>query len=214
MASNYGDLDLAEKCYQRAIIDAQVLDEIDKKMKCILELSRNVYMIWDGRNHEAKNNYDSILEYSTNAKNHDLQVLVLSELANYYDVTENNYDKSSRFFDECLAILKGKQPKNLSAIAAINYQIASILKKQEKCEIALDKYMTSLNLFRDSLLQSRKESLDTQYNNLVADIPSYLYQSLYNIADICRIKKDYDNALQFYSQSLSKAKNLKNPLGI
>ena len=96
MAFNYGDLDLAEKCYQRAIIDAQVLGEIDNKMKCMLELSRNVYMIWGGRYREAKNNYDSILEYSINVKDDGLRIQVLSELANYYDVTENNYDKSRR----------------------------------------------------------------------------------------------------------------------
>jgi hypothetical protein len=63
MAFDYGDLDLTEKCYQRAINDAQALGKIEKKMRCMLELSRNVYMIWDGRHEEAKNNYQRIHEW-------------------------------------------------------------------------------------------------------------------------------------------------------
>lgn len=214
MAFNYGDLDLAEKCYQRAIIDAQILGKVDKKMKCILELSRNVYMIWEGRYHEAKNNYDSILEYSINVKDDYLHVQVLSELANYYDVTDNCYDKSLSILYECLSLLNSKQPKNESVLAAITYQIAGILKKQGKYELALDEYSNSLSLFKNSILQSRNENSDGQHYAIAADVPLYLYQSLYNIADIYRIKKEYDAALKLYNQSLLKAKDLKNQLAI
>ena len=213
IAFNYGDLDLAEKCYQRAIIDAQALGKIDDKMRSMLELSRNVYMIWDGRHEEAKNNYQSIYEYSINLKDYNLQTLVLSELANYYDVTENNYDKSLRILNKSLSILEGEQPKNQYANAAIQYQIASVLKKQKKYELALEKYEDSLKLFT-ILLQSTKERSDSPFNTIIANIPSYLYQLTYNIADISRIKKDYDTALKLYDQSLLKANQLGSQLAI
>jgi tetratricopeptide (TPR) repeat protein len=209
VAFNYGDLDLAEECYQRAIIDAQVLGKTDKKMYCLLELSRNVYMFWGGRHDEAKKNYDSIRDYSIKVGNHDLEVLVLSELAKYYDVTENNYVESLRILTECLSMLDGKQSKIPNMIPALHYEKATILKKQEKYKEALYEYQ----FFASSMNQSEStRDSDSQYYSIWVNTSLYRNDLQRNIADIYRIIGEYDEALKLYELSLSNANLLGNQL--
>ena len=51
-ASIIGDLDIAERCYNIAIEDAEQLQNIYNLLYCYVDLSHNVYIVW-GRYEEA-----------------------------------------------------------------------------------------------------------------------------------------------------------------
>ena len=63
---NLGDLDIAERCYKRAIAEAEYLGHIKDSMDCLFYMTKNVYNIW-ARYEESLSNYQSLLEYYDSA---------------------------------------------------------------------------------------------------------------------------------------------------
>lgn len=61
-AFKMGDIDLAERSYERAIKDAEHLGKINDKMKCTYELTKSVYF-YQGRYAEAFDNYQELSKY-------------------------------------------------------------------------------------------------------------------------------------------------------
>jgi tetratricopeptide (TPR) repeat protein len=79
-ASKIGDLDIAERCYKRAIFNAEYLGHIKDKMECLYYMTRNGYDIW-GRYEEAASNYQSLLKYYDSINDSRMRVSILSNIA-------------------------------------------------------------------------------------------------------------------------------------
>jgi tetratricopeptide (TPR) repeat protein len=214
LASNYGNLDLVERCYLRAIIDSRELGRIDEEMKCILNLSRNVYMYWKNRENEAKSHYDNVLKYSVHKKDYNLQALVLLELVNYYNIVKNDYDEALTHLEHYFKIIQQLQPTNQLGLAVGYCQKAALLKRKQKYDEAFAYYINGLELFAKNLVEVRSQGANIQYETSSVDIPLYLFDSYYNIGDIHRIRREYSDALEFFTKSLSVAENLGNKLAI
>ena len=93
-ASEIGDLDLAERCYNRALNDARQMKRPDDEMACLFSLTSDVYTTW-GRIDEALVRYQTLQEYFTKTAN----TLMLSVCLNNMGLIHRNkgeYDRGNK----------------------------------------------------------------------------------------------------------------------
>ncbi|MGA9149734.1 MAG: tetratricopeptide repeat protein [Candidatus Nitrosopolaris sp.] len=120
---------------------------------------------------------------------------------------------ASVHLDNYLKIIE-QQSNNKLGLAVGYYQKATLLKKQRKYDQAIEDYINSLELFRKRLVELKSHDANIQYETRSVDIPLCLYQSMYHIGDIHRVRREYDQALELFNNSLAIAKNLGNSLAI
>jgi len=92
-ACDIGDLDLAERCYKRAIADAeQLVGHIYDKIGCINDISYKVYFVW-GRYDEAYKNFQDVLKYFQDIGDRQYQAGALNNMALIHE-TRGEYDQA------------------------------------------------------------------------------------------------------------------------
>ena len=201
-ASSIGDLDLAERCYKRAIDDSEHIEGFeDKKMNLILDLTNYVFVVW-GRYEDAGDNYQLLLKYYSDVKNDQGRANVLSSIAKMHYM-KRDYVKALKVLDDQMQI--EQQSGNEYSIAAVNHMRATIYEDREEYDEALKIYKENLSIWKQA---------SNQPGGSTTNIQLYLYSSLYNIANILRIRGEYDEALSHLKESLSIAKQASNQLGV
>jgi tetratricopeptide (TPR) repeat protein len=103
-ASKIGDLDVAERCYNRAIADAEYLGRIQDEMKCLLNITNAVYYVW-GRYEESLSNYAKLLDYYGNINNHVIKAAVLNNIGMIH-YKKSEYDQALDKYNQSLEISK------------------------------------------------------------------------------------------------------------
>ena len=91
-ASKIGDLDIAERCYKRAIAEAEYLGHNKDKMDCLYDMTINVYDTW-ARYEESLSNYQSLLEYYDSANDSYMRASVLNNIAGIH-FNKGEYDRA------------------------------------------------------------------------------------------------------------------------
>jgi tetratricopeptide (TPR) repeat protein len=99
-ASKIGDLDIAERCYKRAIAEAEYLGHIKDRMDCLFYMTKNVCDIW-ARYEESRSNYKSLLEYYDNANDSHLRSAVLNSIAIIHD-NKGEYEQALKLYNQSL----------------------------------------------------------------------------------------------------------------
>jgi tetratricopeptide (TPR) repeat protein len=126
-ASQIGDLDLAERCYKRAIVDAEHLENTDSKLNCIIGLNKNAYEVWS-RYDEALKNYYDILDQKEDV---DWKAAVQLNIADIHI--------RQRKYDEALEILYKVLPASHDQLfkSTVFQRMAVISEVKEKYDEAL-----------------------------------------------------------------------------
>ena len=132
-ASKIGDLDIAERCYKRAIAEAKYLGHIKDSMNCLFYMTQNVYDIW-ARYEESLSNYHSLLEYSDSTNDSYMQAAVLNNIAEIHS-DKGEYDQSLTLYNDSLVITRGIG--NQSMIGTTLNNMAVALTNKEKYEESL-----------------------------------------------------------------------------
>ena len=101
-STTIGDLHLAERCYKMAIDDAMKLGNLERKIKCIHNLSWYVYHVW-GRYNEASDNYRYVLKYYKHINDRPNQSMVLNNIGLIYE-NKGEYDAALDKYNESLKI--------------------------------------------------------------------------------------------------------------
>jgi tetratricopeptide (TPR) repeat protein len=205
-ASRIGDLDIAERCYIRAINDATQLDDNKKKLDSLYSLTADIYSEW-GRNEEAYNNYLILLEYYRNTDDKRKIVSVLLGMAGIH-FWKAEYETALKLYNESLAISKelGEQYD----VAAVLINIANIHSQKGEYETALKLYNESLAISKQTLITLSGEQL----KNWSADALrvakfTNISAAMANMALIYeRNKRDYETALNLYNESLTISEQL------
>src|SRR5215204_1047247 len=130
-AQNIGNLDLAERCYRRALKDAEKLNLSDHKIVSMVNLSHNVLIIW-GRLDEALKNYETIL--AANKDENNLLRIVYYDLSQIYYI-KGNYGRALDLLNKNLSI--ARSIGDLEGIAGALLNIANIFAIQFEVETAL-----------------------------------------------------------------------------
>ena len=91
-ASKIGDLDIGERCYKRAIAEAEYLGHNRDKIDCLYDMTINVYDTW-ARYEEALSNYQSLLEYYDSANDSYMRASVLNNIAGIH-FNKGEYDRA------------------------------------------------------------------------------------------------------------------------
>ena len=99
-----GNLDLAEKCYHRALEASRKLENYDYEMNVIFSLTAGVYSTW-GRLNETIINYEILLEYYKIKKDKGNISIILNNLGIIHD-NKGEYDEAIDKYNESLAIAK------------------------------------------------------------------------------------------------------------
>jgi tetratricopeptide (TPR) repeat protein len=202
IASSVGDLDLAERCYKRAINDAEQIEHFeDKKMKCILDLTNSVYVVW-GRYNDAYDNYQLLLKSFSDIKSDKDRANVLSSIAKLHYIKQE-YDEALRVLNDWMQI--EEQLGNQYGIAAVNHSRAMIYENRGEYDEALKVFDENLSIARQA---SNKLGVST------TSIQLYLYSALYHIANIRRLRKEYEKALELFDESMIIARQASNKLGV
>jgi len=235
-ASYVGDLDLAERCYNRAIDDAEQLGRIDQMMECFLDLTHDVYITW-GRYHEAYGNYQDLLKFfQIDSEQH---VLVLNYMAQLHYI-KKQYDEALKNYEESLSVMHNLKNQNKFENQILEAEIAHgagmVYYDKKKYDEALGFFEKSLdtarragsklgvlssschiaNVYRstrnyEDALNLLKEILpqvrETRNKSLMAEI-------LHGLAKIYDERGQYDEALQLLDDRLSIEKKLGNQSGI
>jgi tetratricopeptide (TPR) repeat protein len=202
-ASYIGDLDLSERCYKRAIDDAEKAECVDEFCRIYysqeildlyINLTHNVIAVW-GRYDEAYENYqqllESITEYFPSISNQ--RSLVLSYMAHIHYI-KKEYDQAEEFYRESLSIAESL--RNQTTVAEISHGMGMIYYDNKK-------YGEAVNWFEKS--RSIAESLGNKLG---------VISSSYYIADIYRSKENYDKAMDLFENDLQVAKGLGNQASI
>ncbi len=101
-ASRIGDLDIAERCYKRAIDDAKYLGRLQDEMDCLLDMTATVYSVW-GRHKEALSNYQSLLEYYDKVNDTGKLARVLNDKCMIL-YRKGEHDKAMELYNQSLEI--------------------------------------------------------------------------------------------------------------
>jgi tetratricopeptide (TPR) repeat protein len=141
-AFKIGDLDIAERCYKRAIFDAEYLGHIKDKMECLYDMTRDVYDIW-ARYEESLSNYQSLLEYYASANDSQKRSAVLNNIALIHD-KKGEYDQALELYNDSLEIKRGIGYQQGIGTALNN--IALIHDKKGEYDQALELYNQSLEI--------------------------------------------------------------------
>jgi len=213
-AYNIGDLDIAERCYKRAIDDAKHLDRTEDEMKCIFYLSRILY-VW-GRYKEALDNYEYLQSYCIKNNDNKLLPKVLYGLSEIW-LIRGDLQRTSDLATKSLSMAIDRERKKgfslmLSERGDIKYE-----RKQEVLQI----YDDRLSLKRPNIMErltmggSAFQAANTEYleGNYVQALEGYylvlsipeeynnpliLSLTIHQIADITRDQKIYDEAFSKY----------------
>jgi tetratricopeptide (TPR) repeat protein len=188
-ASKIGDLDVAERCYKRAIDDAEYLGRVKDKMDCLYNMTTNVYSVW-GRYEEALSNYKSLLEYYKSVNDSNMLAAVLRRMG-WIHYRKGEYDQAMELYKQSLDIARkiGDQQgiaQTLNNIAAIHYR------KRE--------YDQAMELFNQSLDIARKIGDQQGIARIVN-----------NIALVLGDKEEYDQAVSYALQAYEILGKLKSP---
>ena len=101
-ASKIGDLDIAERCYKRAIADAEYLGKVKDNMDCLYYMTANIYDVW-ARYEEAVSNYQSLLKYYDSANDSSMRAAVLNNMAIIHG-KKGEYEEALKLYNESLEI--------------------------------------------------------------------------------------------------------------
>ncbi len=231
-AFKIGDLDVAERCYRKAIDDAKNLGRPKDEMDCMFHMTQNVYDTW-ARYNESMSNYQHLLEYYDSVNNILMEAAVLNNIAIIYDVRGKS-DLAIEIYNKNLKLMK--ELGNQRGIATTLNNIALIHDNKGKYDKAMKKYNQSLEISKQL---GEQEEIARTLNNIAAihlkkgeyDQSIELYnqsleisekigdqsliaQSLSNMALIHYIKKEYDQSMELYNQSLKISEQIGHQRGI
>jgi len=190
-ASNIGDLDVAERCYKRAIADAEYLERIEDKMQCLYEMTGNVYSVW-GRNNEALTNYQLLLEYYDSINNTEMRGRLLNDMATML-CKKLDYDQAMKLFNESLKI--SRQIGDRRSTARTLHNMAMIHDKKRDYDQAMKLYNESLEISR----QIGDQSMTATTLNCMGMIYAR--------------KEDHDQAMKLYNESLEISRQIGDQQG-
>jgi tetratricopeptide (TPR) repeat protein len=103
-ASKIGDLDLAERCYKRAIDDAKYLGRLQDEMNCLWDTTQNVYYVW-GRYEESLSNYQSLLKHYDKVNGRGNRARLLNNIA-IINKNKGEYEQALKLYNESLEITR------------------------------------------------------------------------------------------------------------
>ncbi len=150
ISAEMGDLNIAEKCYIRAIKDAQeiqkegapdVSDYLANEMWCRNELALRVYETW-GRYNDALINYNSFLEHAKQVNNPRM----ISRGYNNIGMILNrllDFDNALEMYEKSLAISKKIGERDMIAVTLDN--MGAIYNQKGNLEKAYELYEEGLN---------------------------------------------------------------------
>jgi tetratricopeptide (TPR) repeat protein len=143
-ASKIGDLDIAERCYKRAIAEAEYLGHIKDSMDCLFYMTQNVYDIW-ARYEESLSNYQSLLEYYDSVNDSHKRSVVLNNIALIHS-KKGEYDQALELYNQSLEIARGIGDQK--GIGTTLNNIAGIHYNKGENDQALELYNQSLEIAR------------------------------------------------------------------
>lgn len=198
--SAYGDYDLGERCYRRAIEAAEKLMRVDYKMKSMRGLAF-VYAIW-GKYDESLNLYSTLLKYYSDARDFENKAGILTHLADIYD-KKGNYDRALELYNEEISLIKEH------ALGYDEYVMANIFSRVAYINQEKGDYDKALELYNESLSLDRKwwES-EADQNKFMQTHQIRLAGKLRLIAQVHRRMGNYEKALEIGNESLSIYKEI------
>jgi tetratricopeptide (TPR) repeat protein len=229
--SKAGDLDLAEKCYNRAIIDAHVLqtnaesydsEQLNLEIECLNDLARDVYITW-GRYDEALKIFEKSLSFY---KQKGIPAFIIATMSNIGEIyfKKGDIDKALELFEQSLEL--SKKVGDESAIANIknnpglvNQSKGDYDKALELFEQSLEKGLSDIsgaaNTLNNmgSIYQNRGEydkalklyERCIEFKRITGDEKT-INTTLNNIGMIWNDRREYDKALELFEQSLELSK--------
>ena len=181
-ASSIGDLDLAERCYERIIADST---EVQDTLDAFLELAHGIYIVW-GRYDEAYAIYQKLLKHSSSYQS----AQIFSYMAQIHYI-KREYEIAMEYYDKSFSL--AKDTANQSLLGEILHGKA-IIKYDEK------RFDESINFFNES------KEIFKRIENKIGEISSSSH-----IANIYRIQKEYDKSIELLEECLEEAKKFSNP---
>src|SRR5215204_2552389 len=189
-AQNIGNLDLAERCYRRALKDAEKLNLSDHKIVSMVNLSHNVLIIW-GRLDEALKNYETIL--AANKDENNLLRIVYYDLSQIYYI-RGNYGRALDLLNKSLTIVR--------SIGDIK-GTSRVLEALSNVYYTKGDYGRALDLLNENLSIARS----------IGDLEG-IAGALLNIANIFAIQFEVETALRLANESHSIYQQLNKQRGI
>jgi len=190
--SKIGYLDIAERCYKRAIADAKYLGRLEDERACLLKMTRNVYTIW-GRYEDALSNFHSLLKYYDEVNDRGNQARLLNNIAVIHE-RKGEYEQALELYNQSLEI--ARQVGDLGGMAYTLNNMGMIYGIKGEYEQALELYNQSLEIKR------KMGDRDTIVN------------TLNNLAIIHYKKGEYEQALNLYNESLKISREMGDREGI
>ena len=181
-ASSIGDLDLAERCYERIIDDSTEEKDI---FDAYLELAHDIYIVW-GRYDEAYAIYEKLLEHNSSYQS----AQIFSYMAQIHYI-KREYEIAMEYYDKSFSL--AKDTANQALLGEILHGKA-IIKYDEK------RFDESINYFNES------KEIFKRIENKIGEISSSS-----RIANIYRIQKEYDKSIELLEECLEEAKKFSNP---
>jgi tetratricopeptide (TPR) repeat protein len=140
-----GELDVAERCYKRAIDDAKYLGRVQNEMECLFGMTTNVYLVW-GRYEESLSNLQSLLKYSDKVNDREMRASALNGIALIHD-RKGEDEQAIGLYNQSLEI--AREIGDHAGIANALNNIAGIHGGKGKYEQALKLYNQSLEIARE-----------------------------------------------------------------
>jgi tetratricopeptide (TPR) repeat protein len=187
--SAIGDLDLAERCYNRAIDDARQMDSRLDEMSCLFSLTTNVYITW-GRFDEALVNFQILLKYYHETNDSQMYSRSLHNIGLIHK-KRGEYDQAIEKYNESLEI--SRELGDQQGIAYTLHNLGMIHNKMGEDDQAIEKYNESLKI---------KEQIGDQRG---------IAFTLGNIGVLFFDREEYRNSFQHAIQSYSIFKQIQSP---
>jgi tetratricopeptide (TPR) repeat protein len=187
-ASRIGELDLAERCYLRAIDDFAALGDDESKMDLLFDLTTNVYLTW-GRYDESIRTYKQLFEYYSRKGDQHGIARTLHQLG-IIDENRGQYDAALEKYNESLEI--AKKIEDQKGIAVNVHELGNIYHRIGQYDAALEKYNESLEIAKK--IEDQKGIAET----------------LHQLGMTHQSMGQYDAALEKYNESLEIAKKIRN----
>jgi|tagenome__1003787_1003787.scaffolds.fasta_scaffold20985577_1 tetratricopeptide (TPR) repeat protein len=189
-ASQIGDLDLAERCYKSAIEDIKQLQRIKSKeedkevidmqalksreMWCLNAMAHNVYSTW-GRYDEALSLYKSVLEYSKQSNNQEMNAAILNNIS-FICYNKGEYDQALDLYNQSLDI--SKKIGDQEGIATTLNNIALVHYSKGEYEDALYYVLQAHDILKRLNIPDFERSLDT-----ISDIQKVIGKDAFDILE-------------------------------
>jgi len=155
--SKIGDLDIAERCYKRAIADAKYLGRLEDERACLLKMTRNVYTIW-GRYEDALSNFHSLLKYYDEVNDRGNQARLLNNIAVIHE-RKGEYEQALNLYNESLKISR-EMGDRLRVANTLNRIAVAFLSKEEYEESLVNVIQAYAILEKLNLRPELQRSLD------------------------------------------------------